>query len=538
VSDRRVMAALFALAILLYTPGIWWGLPRATAPDRTRPWGADETAPIGAVAELVSVARGGPLFNPQYPLFHYVVQAVLVAPYMAWLKLTGGLGATSNVFPYGLADPETSLAVMTLLARAASLLMAAGLVAISFRAAATLWDRRAGLAAGVFVLALYPMFYFSRTSNVDMGAWFWTGLGVAVWARAVREGLTMKRAVWLGVFAALATATKDASYAIFAGVAVPLAAIHGLRRWKPLVAGAAAGAGVYVVASGLLFSLERFRQHLDFIARGSPGNPSYFSTPPAGVVWEAALHASNAMGLPMTLAAVTGLLVCLRRDRAGASLMLPAAALCAGVLIPAGFTEFRYVAPGAYFLALLAARGVAALPKGPTLAIALIAGWALLRGGDLTWQMLADSRYRAGEWLLERARPGDRVGYYGDAGKLPRLERGIVTSPMPGQTLYRHVAPPEEDAPPPEFVVVVPVQRFEILHEFSMPEATFRALEDGSLGYRLALLEQTPSLFGRIVNTVNPPLRIYVRIGRAAIIPGGPPGGRDSRSARTRTDDR
>ncbi len=516
MTDRRVMTIFFAAAIALYTPGIWWGLPLATAPDRTRPWGADELAPLGAVAELVSVFTGGEQFNPQYPLFHYFMQALAVGPYMVWLKLTGGLGAPSATFPYGLADPETSLAIMTLLARAVSLLMAAGLVAASFRIAATLWDRRTGVIAGVFVLALYPMFYYSRTSNVDMGAWFWTGLGVAVYAGAVRDGLTVQRAAWLGVFAALATATKDASYAIVAGLIPGLLAAHGIGRgrWKPLLAGLGAAIAVYLPVSGLLLAPVRFRAHVDFILHGSPGNPSYSSTPPAELVVVTARYAVSALGPPMAIAAMAGILYCLWRDRRAAFLALPALALWLGVILPAGFAELRYLTPAIYFLALFAARAATALPAGRTAAVALIAGWALVRGGDLTWQMLADSRYAAAGWMARHARPGDRVGYFGDAGKLPRLQRGVTTSSMPGQTYYGR-GKPEEGASLPEFVMVVPVQRFESIHEFSLPETTFRALEDGSLGYRLMYAARTPSWFAdRPLTVVNPPVRIYVRRDR------------------------
>src|SRR6186713_3056895 len=106
MSSRRWMWCWFFLAILLYVPGVWWGLPEGIAQDRARPWGTDELAPLGAVNEVYGVflARR-PTFNPQYPLFHYLCQLVFVAPYYGYLWLTGHLSSPAPVFPYGLDHP-------------------------------------------------------------------------------------------------------------------------------------------------------------------------------------------------------------------------------------------------------------------------------------------------------------------------------------------------------------------------------------------------------------------------------------------------
>ncbi|MDH4045723.1 MAG: hypothetical protein OEW06_14835, partial [Gemmatimonadota bacterium] len=110
---------LCTLTLLLYLPGIWWGVPFAVAPDRVQAWGSDELAPLGPVAELHSVflARAPRTFNPQYPLLQYLVQAVFVAPYLGWLFVTGRLSGPYTDYPFGLVDPATALMVFTLLAR-------------------------------------------------------------------------------------------------------------------------------------------------------------------------------------------------------------------------------------------------------------------------------------------------------------------------------------------------------------------------------------------------------------------------------------
>jgi hypothetical protein len=127
--------------------------------------------------------------------------------------------------------------------------------------------------------------------------------------------------------------------------------------------------------------------------------------------------------------------------------------------------------------------------------------------------MIRDSRYSGSEWFREHARSGDRVGYYGDPLKLPRLQAGVITMPMPGQTGPRPF--PVDERTRPEFVIVVPVQPFEEHYEFTMPEHTYRSLVDGSMGYRRVAVLSGPALFKkRVVSFVNPTVQIFVRNDR------------------------
>src|SRR5438128_2722615 len=91
-TDRRLAVLVWVIAVFLYLPGIWWGIPYASGPDRQQAWGADELAPLGPVAELynVFIARRPP-YNPQYPMFGYLTQSVLVGPYVMSLWLSGRL---------------------------------------------------------------------------------------------------------------------------------------------------------------------------------------------------------------------------------------------------------------------------------------------------------------------------------------------------------------------------------------------------------------------------------------------------------------
>jgi hypothetical protein len=135
--------------------------------------------------------------------------------------------------------------------------------------------------------------------------------------------------------------------------------------------------------------------------------------------------------------------------------------------------------------------------------------FAAAGGLDLTRQMHRDSRIRAADWLTRNQAPGDTLGYYGAAAKLPRTPQGVVIAPMAGQLLTEEgVATVER----PPFVIVIPQQDNEPLHEWTLPPEGFAALMDGSAGYRQMAAIQTRGLFRtRPIPFVNPPVRIFVR---------------------------
>jgi 4-amino-4-deoxy-L-arabinose transferase-like glycosyltransferase len=535
--DVRIGIALFSIALVLYIPGIWWGLPHATAADRAFVWGSDELAPTSSVGELYRVLLDPhPTFNIQYPLFHYMVQAIFVAPYLVWLKLSGGLGHPAGSFPFGLSDPVRSLAVLSVLHRLPSTLMAAGVVVIAFVTARLLWDRRTAVIAGALVLVMYPMFYYSRTSNVDMPALFWTALGFAIAAACLRDGLTRRRALQFGVVAALASATKDASAFALLGIAVPVVVTHAVRQhragasrldtWKPLALGLAVSAVVYVFASGLVLNVPRYMLHVRYISKSTA-----VYVYPASLVGdlrllrESAGHIVAALGLPAAVFALIGVALSVRWSPRALAFLLPCIAVFAVTILPVHFVNFRYVLIIAYVLMLFAAFGVRSLaadqsgrwrPAIAPLLLLLTVGWSLTRGLDLTNQMIRDSRYRLGEWFQSHARPGDRIGYFGAPKKLPQLSSALIAVQL--EDFCTRAAWTSAQAP--EFVIVSPQQHFEMVHEWSVPEQVYRALEDGSLGYQRVLRVQTRSLFStRPVPFVNPPVQVFVRNDRLSQIP-------------------
>jgi 4-amino-4-deoxy-L-arabinose transferase-like glycosyltransferase len=153
--------------------------------------------------------------NYGYPWWHYFVAAAAQAPYVGFLMATGDLDRMGPAYPYGFKDPVHALKVLTIVGRLVSVAMAAGIVVSSFFFARTLWDDLTGVIAAVLTMLNYLMVYYSRTGNLDVPAFFWSAIGLAILATILTQGLTTRRAAMLGLFIALAIATKDQSVALF-----------------------------------------------------------------------------------------------------------------------------------------------------------------------------------------------------------------------------------------------------------------------------------------------------------------------------------
>src|SRR4030095_3015848 len=138
---------------------------------------------------------------------HFLVQAIFVWPY--YLPHHLAVMYPSIASKIGLTLQPASPAVLMLLPRLPSLLMAAGTVTIAHAAARRLAGNAAGWMTAAAVATIGPLLYYARTSNTDVGALFWTALTVLFSLPALREGLTPRRAIAIGVCAAIGTATKD-----------------------------------------------------------------------------------------------------------------------------------------------------------------------------------------------------------------------------------------------------------------------------------------------------------------------------------------
>lgn len=544
IAAHRGSLLAFVLALAWFLPGIWWGLPVNNGVVRMSAWGVDELGPWGGIDALLALVRHPRNdITPQYPLAHFLVQAVFVWPYYAphYIATMFPSVADRLALPQG----PASVGILMLLHRLPSVLMAAGIVAIAHHCGRRMAGNAAAWMAAASVATIGPLVYYARTSNVDVAALFWTMLALPFALRALREGLTVPLATALGLCAGIATATKDQQYAFFIGLGLVLMTTHLLDRrrsgqwqgwWRGPLAGFVAGGAIYLVLSGILVLPDHFARHLRFTLQSlDPRIPQYqltladgyWANPATGAGYlrlasDGASMVYQALGLPIVVLALAGIVVTARSDpRLFALLLVPVLGLVFGVFAQVRFIAPRFLLPIDVVICLFAALAVGMadrfLPpqRLAVRAFALVGvGWAGVHAADITWQMLDDSRYDAARWLERNVQAGDVVAHYGSAFKLPRLPAGAVVKPAGGQFSIKMQTTSPALAPPPEFLVSIPQLRSERAHEISIDDAAFARLFDPASGYQQVYAGQTRALWPRPLQTatfVNPPVRIFAR---------------------------
>jgi 4-amino-4-deoxy-L-arabinose transferase-like glycosyltransferase len=545
------------LALLVYTPGFWWGAPHATAADRTNAWGVDDEPPLGPLAQAHDILHPKAEQNPNlgYPMLHPFMVLGTFAPYMGYLFATGQVTNPTVEYPHGFADAAQALRTLTLLAHFLSVLLGVGVVLCAYETGRVLWDSASGVASAVAVLLMYPMFYYARNSNVDVPVLCFTALGLWAFAIIVQHGLTMRRALAFGTAVGLAVATKEPSFASFAFAPLVMLVLPNpgedeapWRRasfWRLALAGAAIALFTYALAGGLIIDHRRWIAHIEFIrsrltdleANGIAFVKYYPRTLQGNLdfLWRLTSLLADTLSWPGLVLAAGSMLAVARGWKRDAILTLSAIGYLAVLFFSARTAQLRYVMPAALVLAIYAGRGAMLAWRGrgalrlPVLALAGTAASVLaLWGLDLTYAMLRDSRFDAGRWIARTARPGDALEYFGSEHKNPPMPAFLSShqaipfrgSMFRADTSARAVAAVESAwrERRPRFIVLLPdYTNPGKPYTASCPPAIFRALEAGTLGYRPAAMFETPPLVRFVQRpaldypVVNPPIRIYER---------------------------
>jgi Dolichyl-phosphate-mannose-protein mannosyltransferase len=546
--STRITALVLALvAVALYAPVVGWGVPYATAADRAKTFATDEILPLEALAEMhntfvVSKADR----NYGYPWWHYFVVSVAQAPYLASLAVAGELANPAPTYPFGFRDPVRSLQVLTIIGRLVSVVMGAGIVVASFFFARALWDESTGTIAAVLTLLNYLMFYYSRTGNLDVPAFFWSAIGLAILATILADKLTSRRAAWLGLSAGLAIATKDQSVALF----MPLALVLLLPRFNhrpnepyqiaPLTIGVVTSIVAYVIATGMLIDPRRHITHVYslFFDQSRVMNWDFYY-PSIPHTWSGSLELlsgflrglSTVMSPPVLLVAAFGFVLAARADAWRAVWLLPFASIFTLLVWLTGGVYLRYLLPLTLFVDAFAASAVIRLRHSrfslvfiPVLV--LVCAWRLMMGIDLTYAQVHETRYQAADWMRQHARPGDTIEYFGVKDTLPAMSAALKSRRIMGR---EHWTGEFGHGPAvleylatrgPEFVIVIPDWTSPPGMERSAdcPPEVYAALLEGRIGYRLVAHFATPSVLPGSLRrppldnpSVSPPVRLFAR---------------------------
>jgi hypothetical protein len=561
-AEHRARGAIFLVAVLVYLPGFWWGTPHASAEDRRKAWGVDDEPPLGPLAQLQDMLTPGvaPDANLGYPMLHSYIVLGAYAPYLGVLAATGRLSSPTASYPYGFSDPVMALRHLSLIAHLMSVVLAAGIVLAAYSIGVSFWGARAGWWAAVFTLLSYPMFYYARTSNVDVPVLFFAAWSLAALAHALTSGVTNRRLAAFGALAGLAMAVKEPIAALY--LALPLALLVPRDGWagfrapvamvKAMALTLVCAFVAYALGSGMVLDFARWKAHIasafSVTQNVSAGNVAFMASYPStwsghlALLQAMAARLSDALTLPGLVLALAGVGLTLRRPRAGVWLLVAAASYLMVLFVVVRAVHLRYVMPATFVLGLFAAYAVAeSLNASPrvvrragavTAAVTVII--AALWGTDLTNAMIHDSRYAAGQWLLTAGKPGDRLEYFGAFQKNPPLppwlesglafeyRGGAFDAPRDNATAELIRAGWRERKP--RFIVLIPDHTSRPGEPFphSCPPQVYESLEAGTTGYVQARFFQTSPLIPFLrrprldYSAVNPPVRIYVPAGDAA----------------------
>jgi hypothetical protein len=555
---RLLYLLVAAVALAVYVPGSWWGVPHATAPDRIRPWATDDETPLGPLAEMNNIREQRDDQNLGYPLMYSFVVTAAYSPYLGYLYATGRFAEPTPEYPYGLVDPAAALRTLGIIAHLVTALLATALVVAVFDAGRVAAGRRAGLLYAALAMLAFPMLYYGRTGNVDVPMIAFGALAFAAFTRCVIRGTTVRRAAAFGAAAGFALATKEAILGVF--LIMPFVLLYVRHRelrdtgglmtwaaWKPLLVGLLVSVIALGAGSGLFVDPERYFSHLSFISGrldtlAETADVAGITTYP----YTMAGHIAFARRLLFDLAAILtwpglalatiGTAWCLARRRDVALLILPGIVYVLYMFLTLRAAQLRYMLPAAVFLALpiavLArdawASGRASLRAAALIAVGAVVSLHSLRAIDLTAQMILDSRYAAGDWLGSRLRPGDTVEYFGPTQKLPALPyevESVRAAPYFGM----YVAADHSDRAirdilagwderRPRFVLIIPDHTSQPGAEdgHTLPPEILDSLASGSR-WREAAYFRTPRVFRWLpmprldYPTVNPPIRIFER---------------------------
>ena len=213
------LAAVLTLALALRVWGLTWGLPSPTHYFSYHP---DETVVLEHASLGMNVFAGQLI--PHF--YNYgSLQLYLVCFANTLAALFGAVDIVPKSYP-NIGDWWPQWAKMYLIGRLLTVGMGVGTVWAVYAIGLRLWGRRAGLLSAL-TLAIMPLHaQHSHFLTVDVPATFWGVLSL-LWAvrLATGDAKPLRAAVWAGVFAGLAAATK---YNMALAV-LPMAAAY----WEP-----------------------------------------------------------------------------------------------------------------------------------------------------------------------------------------------------------------------------------------------------------------------------------------------------------------
>jgi hypothetical protein len=438
--ERRVLAGIVALALVLMLLGIHWGLPNYES------WNGDDISPAKPLRVVHDWLRG----NHKYPYLHWWLNLALYAPWILAVAAMGevDLGCFPRLGPECFAHPLRDMTVFMAVTRSLSVAMGVGVVLATRRLALALHgDRAAALFAALFCAASPTFVFFCHTGNLDLPLLFWFTLSLVAAVSLWRRGAPLDYAAF-GLLAGCALATKDAIVGAYVLPGLALLGVHGKRVGREsglrgaallravlfdrrLLVLVAIVLGLFALVQNALFNPSGVVEHFKIWTEGGPVL-NYLRSRNTGalhVLRHLSFSLEALLGAPMLALCAAGAAFCAFAVRRSLALWIPFFSYTALGLAPS-FVEPRLVLPLLPLLAVwggvLASRLVQlrGAPRflGAAL-LALVAGHEVLLALNLDLRMIRDSRYAVEAWLAENVPRGTPIATLSGSGFLPRVRR-------------------------------------------------------------------------------------------------------------------
>jgi 4-amino-4-deoxy-L-arabinose transferase-like glycosyltransferase len=446
--DRGLLLVVL-VAIILNSLGLWWGLPLSGI----HAWDVDAIAPMGpliAAKRMILDDWWNSGYYNKYPMGQFFILMAAYAPYIGYLRLTGGLRNPSEVYPFGFRDAEGALTVLSLIARSVNAIMGVGIVVLVYLTVRRLGGRKAALFSGLTV-ALSPAFiFYAHTGNVDTPSLFWCALGLFAFGRLVAGDCELRNYLLLGFAAGMAAATKEQTIGLFLLLPGSVLVLHAqhLGVWamrgvvdRKVLGALAASIATFVVATNLVFNWAGNVLRLRFRIFGI--HPTYGAHYPGGgleidgrldALGQIAAITSDVMNPLLFVAGVVALVVLPFRHRWARHFVVPLVSYVwfVTVVAPMPFFRARFVMEVALVLAIFAGPAFGhlwalATARSRALAACLLLVWvyAFGYGAEVNYLLVRDARYAAEAWLASHAPPGATVEAFSGPTYLPRFPRHV-----------------------------------------------------------------------------------------------------------------
>ena len=535
------IALILTLSSVLNVLGITWGLPHYVD------WAIDSMALQTLQAIAKHFANG---WFDKYPPVHYATVAVFYTPYIGYLLLSGGLQAPTKVFPYGLANPLSSLTNFILIARIVSVLMGVTIVLLVYVIVSELFDRRSALFSALIVALFYPLVYYAHNANAEVPYVFWALLAIYYLLRLQKDGC-LKHYVFFALFGTLSICTKDQAYGLF--LFSPLIILwtrfsevtrtsSQQLRWmgilfdRRLLIAAIVAMGTFVLAHNLLFNFSGFLKHVRWLT--GPGSQPYVSYAPTltgrlQLLWETGVALAQGFTLPLFGLCMGGAVYCaLKFPRYSLPLLFLAASYYLTFINVILYVWPRFVLPIGIILAFFGGKLLADIwHSGPweklrrgAICLAFIYGGLFPAQLDLLL-MGRESRYAAEQWIQQHFRKDAivetfaaqnvRLGW--DYPRFPHWIKVRRSKLEAGTQWIPYETPPDEVRFPnlysgreaPDYIVLSELSGR--VPRDSEEEKILTALYQSRMGYALVATFKAPTIVPIRLLPVNPRIDIFER---------------------------